>query len=57
MKKIFIKPKKGLLVRDPITMHPLDAGGEEKTLNRYWLRRLLTGDVRKARRRRKEAHK
>ena len=57
MKKIFIKPKKGLLVRDPLSMQPLDPGGEEKLLNRYWLRRLVAGDVKKARKPRKEVNR
>lgn len=38
-------PKPGLLVRDPLTMEPLPAGGAPKPLTTYWLRRLKDGDV------------
>lgn len=35
----------GLIVRDPQTLAPLDAKGEEKPLSGYWLRRERDGDV------------
>lgn len=40
-----VKPKKGLLVRDPETREPLKAAGEEKPRDIYWLRRVASGDV------------
>lgn len=47
MKTFFIKPQKGLTVRDPETREPLKADGEEKPRNTYWLRRLRDKDVAK----------
>lgn len=38
-------PRKGLLVRDPVTGQPLPDAGAKKPLNSYWLRRLRVGDV------------
>lgn len=43
--KFFVKPGEGRRVRDPITLHVLDAAGEEKPQTTYWLRRLADGDV------------
>lgn len=40
-----LKPTDGLIVRDPDTLAPLSAEGEEKELTSYWLRRLADGDV------------
>ena len=34
-----------LLVRDPVTLKHLAAGGEHKPGSDYWLRRLKFGDV------------
>ena len=45
MKTIKVKPKKGLLVRDPETREPLKAKGEEKPRNTYWLRRIKDESV------------
>ena len=45
MRNIKVKPKKGLLVRDPTTRQPLDEKGEIKQRNAYWLRRKLEGSV------------
>lgn len=45
MRKIKVKPKKGLLVRDPHTREPLKAAGELKPRNTYWLRRINDADV------------
>jgi len=43
-----LKPKEGLIVRDPKTMTPLSADGEMKTFigweGRYWRRRVNCGD-------------
>lgn len=45
MKEIFLKPKPGLLVKDPVTGKPLTEDGETKPATTYWLRRLCDGDV------------
>ncbi|GIC79503.1 DUF2635 domain-containing protein [Moritella sp. F3] len=45
MREIKVKPKKGLLVRDPNTREPLKAAGELKPRNTYWLRRINDADV------------
>lgn len=45
MRTFKIKPKKGLTVKDPKTLEPLKATGEEKPRNAYWLRRLKDGSV------------
>lgn len=42
---IKIKPKAGLIIRDPDTMAQLAAKGEDKPRNGYWLKRLKDGDV------------
>ena len=43
---MLIKPARpDLIVRDPIHMRPLRAGGEERPANAYWLRLLRDGDV------------
>jgi hypothetical protein len=43
---IRIKPRTGLIVRDPVTFRPLAAEGEDKPrFNQYWQRRLRDGDV------------
>lgn len=42
---VTLKPAAGLVVRDPITRQPLDSAGEAKTLDTYWSRRLIDGDV------------
>ncbi|WP_295899296.1 DUF2635 domain-containing protein [uncultured Vibrio sp.] len=39
-----IKPKKGLLVKDPLTRNPLKAEGETKPRSAYWLRRVQDKD-------------
>lgn len=44
--RIFIMPSKpGLIVRDPVTGTPLEATGEYKVRDPYWIRRLKGGDV------------
>lgn len=45
MSTINVKPKKGLLVRDPETREPLKAAGEEKPRTTYWLRRIKDESV------------
>ncbi|GCL64317.1 DUF2635 domain-containing protein [Pseudaquabacterium pictum] len=42
---VTIRPAAGLVVRDPATRAPLATEGELKTLDTYWSRRLLDGDV------------
>jgi hypothetical protein len=44
-RRVLIVPKTGLIVRDPITLRPLAAGGESKPLSTYWRRRVRSGDV------------
>lgn len=45
MKDLTIKPKPGVLVKDPVTGKPLAEAGEKKPATTYWLRRLKDGDV------------
>lgn len=45
METFFIKPKDGLIVRDPQTAEPLPADGAEKPCTSYWLRRERDGSV------------
>ncbi len=45
MKTIFVKPKKGLVVRDPQTMKPVPETGAMVPLDSFWRRRLNSGDV------------
>lgn len=40
-----VKPKQGLLVRDPHTRQPLPPEGAEVPETAHWRRRLLAGDV------------
>ena len=40
-----IKPKAGMVIRDPDTFEPLAAEGEDKQRNGYWLNHLKNGDV------------
>ncbi|AGC43258.1 hypothetical protein MYSTI_01927 [Myxococcus stipitatus DSM 14675] len=42
---MFVKPKPGALVRDPVTRQPLPVEGREVPENSFWLRRLAVGDV------------
>ncbi len=44
IKKVLIRPKKGLLVRKPVVHFPLKADGEMIILDTYWKRRLACGD-------------
>lgn len=43
--KIFVKPKQGLVIRDPMTKYPIASEGMDVPENSYWLRRLKSGDV------------
>lgn len=45
MSRIFVKPKKGMLVRDPISKQMLPENGKAVTKSTYWLRRIKDGDV------------
>lgn len=42
---MFVKPKDGLSVRDPVKGSPLPAEGAEVPDNTFWRRRLRDGDV------------
>lgn len=42
---MFIRPKKGLIVRDPLNMIPININGQEVPENTFWKRRLKDGDV------------
>lgn len=42
---MFLKPKPGLVVRDPVTKFPLPAEGRDVQMTSYWQRRLDSGDV------------
>ena len=45
--KAFLIPKRGLTVRDPLTLQALPAEGAEVNLTPYWTRRVADGDVRR----------
>ncbi len=45
MKRAFLQPAQGGLVRHPGSRRPLEAEGEEVELTSYWRRRLRRGDV------------
>lgn len=40
-----VKPREGLIVRDPVTREALPAKATTVPRNAYWLRRLADGDV------------
>lgn len=40
-----IKPREGLIIRDPNSFEPLLAEGEDKPQTAYWLNHLKNGDV------------
>lgn len=42
---MFVKPKLGLIVRDPVSKRPLPLEGGDVPREGYWLRRLRSGDV------------
>ena len=42
---IKVKPREGLIVRDPATREALPVKGKTVARNAYWLRRLADGDV------------
>ena len=42
---MYLIPKPGLRVLDPVTFQPLPEEGAEKPESKYWLRRLNDGDV------------
>lgn len=45
MDTALLRPRTGVIVRDPDTRQPLDAKGERKAMTSYWRRRLRDGDV------------
>lgn len=45
MKRIFIKPKKDLLVRSPFNKRVIAPAGEEVNEDNYWLRLEKQGDI------------
>lgn len=45
MTDVFIIPREGTLVRDPINKLPLPSGGAMVSLNKFWRRRIRCGDV------------
>lgn len=45
---MFVKPRKGVKVRDPESKRHLPEEGAEVPENSYWMRRLLDGDVQTA---------
>ena len=47
-KRVYIKPKPGLVVRDPVTFKRLPEDGGWVTWNSYWTRRLNDKDVAEA---------
>ena len=47
-RKQFMKPRDGLVVRDPLTMKPLPPDGVDLELTPYWRRRERDGDIVKA---------
>ena len=44
-KMITIKPKEGMVVRDPITKQKLPAAGLQVLQNSYWTKKLRDGDI------------
>jgi hypothetical protein len=42
---VFVKPAKGLRVRDPISKLHLPEEGKEVPESTFWIRRLKSGDV------------
>ena len=45
MRRAFLIPKPGLVVRDPDTLQSLPADGASVAVTPYWLRRITAGDV------------
>lgn len=43
--QVYVVPKKGLTVRDPIDRAPLPNEGDWKPRDTYWDRRINDGDV------------
>ncbi|KAB1440400.1 DUF2635 domain-containing protein [Pseudodesulfovibrio senegalensis] len=44
---MYLKPRDGLIVRDPRTKKPLPEYGKEVPATGYWRRRLKDGDLKK----------
>lgn len=45
MRNAFLIPKRGLVVRDPLTLSPLPAEGATVRVTTYWTRRINAKDV------------
>jgi hypothetical protein len=45
MKKVFVKPKKGTVVIDPVTRLNIPDEGAEVTFSTYFSRRIKDGDL------------
>lgn len=45
---IYVIPADNMIVRDPVTTHPIPAEGSEVPRTSYWLRRLRDESVRLA---------
>ena len=45
MEYVFVIPKAGQIIRDPVSKLPLPAEGKKVKLDTYWRRRILDGDV------------
>jgi hypothetical protein len=45
---LFVKPKPGMLMRDPVNHVPLPPNGKTVPANTFWIRRLHAGDVERA---------
>lgn len=43
--KIYIRPQKGFIVRDPVTKEIIPSEGREVTSSAYWLRRASENSV------------
>ena len=44
-KQVFIVPRKGLLVRDPLSFTPIPEAGQLVDYVTFWRRRIRQGDV------------
>ena len=42
---MFVKPRDGMIVRDPVSYQPLPATGAYVSDDLYWARRVRDGDV------------
>jgi hypothetical protein len=42
---IFVKPREGYIVRDPINMQPVPKEGRFVSETQYWRQRIIEGDL------------